>query len=272
MKSENYWKVHFLKALNDTLKDFAKPSKTIIIFIIAIIFIGSVLGFTFDEIFIRIIFPIGGLMFLFLYIFCSNWMSISKRYYEENILLKEQQEPKLQIEFHENNSSYCHDEAHENKNPNTEHIYDSFERVWRISIYNDSPVTTIKDVKAKLTVEWANDREVTLKFTDNNVQPYWRSVDIAPGERIFIDVLEWFMQRVKEDKLRFDICHIEIDRNYTRSPQCCYYTDKGDSKIKIVVFGKDIPSQSRYFMVGAKNKDDTIDKIYMWEVKEAINS
>ncbi len=99
MESENYWKDHLLKALNDTLKDFVKPSKNIIIFIIAIIFIGSALGFTFDEIFIRIIFPIGGLVFLFLYIFCSNWMNISKGYYEENILLKEQQNPKLQIGF-----------------------------------------------------------------------------------------------------------------------------------------------------------------------------
>ena len=36
MKSENYWKTHFFEALNDTLGDFAKPSKTIIIFIIAI--------------------------------------------------------------------------------------------------------------------------------------------------------------------------------------------------------------------------------------------
>ncbi|MBO1225086.1 MAG: hypothetical protein JYX80_11725 [Candidatus Scalindua sediminis] len=180
-------------------------------------------------------------------------------------LLEERQRAKLIMEFYENSPSYCHDEFQENKNPNTEHIYDFFKRVWRISIYNDSSVTTIKDVKVKLTVEGANDREVILKFADNNTQPYWRFVDIAPEERVFIDVLEWFMQRVKEDKLRFDICHIEVDRNYTRSPQCCYYTDKGDSKIKIVVFGKDIPSQSRYFMVGARNNDNTINKICMWE-------
>ena len=277
MESRKYHKIRVSRAWNDTWK-FIKEQKALEIPIISVAtIVNCIVANKYYDILMALSYEVVALFIICLFLFL--WKSlrvVPECIYEEKEtdiktkdktieLLKERQSPKLIMEFYENSPSYCHDEFQENKNPNTEHIYNRFERVWRISIYNDSSVTTIKDVKVKLTVEGANDREVILKFADNNTQPYWRSVDIAPEERVFVDVLEWIMQRVKEDNLRFDICHIEVDRNYTRSPQRCYHTDKGDSKIKIVVYGKDIPSQSRYFMVGAKNKDDTIDKICMWE-------
>ncbi len=277
MEPSKYHNIRRSRAGKETWK-FIKEQKALEIPIISVAtIVNCIVANKHYDILMALSYEVGALFIICLVLFL--WKSlrvVPECIYEEKEtiiktrdktieLLKERQSPKLIMEFYENSPSYCHDEFQENKNPNTEHIYDFFHRIWRISIYNDSPVTTIKDVKVKLTVEGSNDREVILKFADNNTHPYWRFVDIAPEERVFIDVLEWFMQRVKEDNLRFDICHIEVDRNYTRSPQRCYHTDKGDSKIKIVVYGKDIPSQSRYFMVGAKNKDDTIDKICMWE-------
>jgi hypothetical protein len=277
MEPSKYHNIRRSRAGKETWK-FIKEQKALEIPIISVAtIVNCIVANKYYDILMALSYEVGALFIICLVLFL--WKSlrvVPECIYEEKEtiiktrdktieLLKERQSPKLIMEFYENSPRYCHDEFQENKGTNTEHIYNRFYRIWRISIYNDSPVTTIKDVKVKLTVEGANDREVILKFADNNTQPYWRFVDIAPEERVFIDVLEWFMQWVKEDKLRFDICHIEVDRNYTRSPQCCYYTDKGDSKIKIVVFGKDIPSQSRYFMVGARNKDDTIDKICMWE-------
>ncbi|MFQ5962770.1 MAG: hypothetical protein ACE5KZ_00620 [Candidatus Scalinduaceae bacterium] len=278
MESRKYHKIRLLRTKNE-IWEFFKEKK---LYEIATIIIGTIINGILVanknyNILMSLLYEFIGVIIMFGVLFL--WKSlrlVPEDIYEEQQdiinskqqtieFLEEQQKPKLRIDFSENNPSYCHDTFQKNKNPNTKHIYDRFERVWRISIHNDSSVTTIKDVKAKLIVEGTTGREEILKFTDNNVQPYRRSVNIAPGECIFVDVLEWYMAGKEEDSLSFDICHIEVDHNYTRIP-VRYSTDNGDLKIRIEVFGENIPCQSKCFMVGAKNKDSTIDKIYMWSV------
>ncbi len=263
MESENYWKDHLLKALNDTLKDFVKPSKNIIIFIIAIIFIGSALGFTFDEIFIRIIFPIGGLVFLFLYIFCSNWMNISKRYYEENILLKEQQNPKLQIGFDLKKFPSCLDDTSNiYEHPQTgEPVNVAFSQKWRIFVYNSSPIETIKNVEVKLAEidkclpEQDSKLPVHLKLM-HDTEPYKYLFDINPKSRRFFDVIECFMKStVQINRNHFVIQHIE-----EVYPYLDFDIDKDPYKITIEVEGNNITCEPKDFMIGLRN-----DAIKMWE-------
>ncbi len=254
MKSENYWKAHHLKAWNDTLKDFVKPSKNIIIFIIAMIVIGFVLGFTVDEIFIRIIFPIGGLMLLFLYIFCSKWMNISKRYYEENILLKEQQNPKLQIEFVENTPPYIDDKVIQIKG----NKFCLDERLYRISIKNKSNSKTIEDVRVELInidecpSECASKLPVNLKFMHDS-RPYKYSVDVHPNEYVFVDVVVGILDRAKQEMYMYGICSIKEEVSF-RLP-----INEKDHRITIEAKGKDNICERKCFMIGLKGK-----KIRMW--------
>ncbi len=254
MKSENYWIAHFFEALNDTLGDFAKPSKNIIIFIIGIIIIGFALGFTFGEIFTRIIFPIGGLMLLFSYIFCNKWMNISKRYYQENILLKEQQSPKLLIEFDENDPPYIDDDIIQIKG----NKFCLNERLYRISIKNISNSKTIEDVSVKLTnidecpSGYAGKLPVNLKFMHDS-KPYKYSVDVHPEDRVFVDVVIGVMDREKQKMYMYGVCSIK-DKSSFRLP----INEKGH-RITIEAKGKDTICEPKYFMIGLKNK-----KMIMW--------
>ncbi len=186
--------------------------------------------------------------------------------------LEEKQKAKLIIEFDETSSDYRREISQKSTNPNTAYIYDRFELTWCISIYNESPIVKIKGVKAKLTIVGTDSKKATqLKFTDYNDKPYLRSIDISPKDREFVDVINWFMVHGKEkEDLRCDICNIELDHNYTRIP-VSFYVGEDDCKIKIEVFADNAPPVSRYFIIGVRNDDNTINKIYMEKVQEIAN-
>lgn len=191
---------------------------------------------------------------------------LMKRISEGEQALEERQKSELWIDFNKTSPDYRKEISQKNTNPNTAHIYDLFELTWQISIRNKSAVT-IKGVKAKLTVIESDSKKAThLKFADYNDKPYPRTVDISPGDSEFVEVVNWFMAhgKEKEDKLRCDICNIELDHNYTRI-HAFFYVGKKDCKIKIEVFADNALPVSKCFNIGIRNNDNTINKICMWE-------
>lgn len=244
MKSMKYLKIHFLEVLKDTMIKIYKPSKTVIISIIAIIIVGGLLGYGFHDTFKSVIFPLTGLVLLFLYIFCGNWMNVSKNFYEENLSLKEQQKSKLEIDFDENNPKYLY-EANECDGE----TYASQLAIYRIFIRNTSQTQTINDVEVRIISiencpEWLKGKTPINLNYDKKEHFY-----IHPGKDQPVGVVKYEYDS-RPDEKQFAFC----SNKRLQIPS-------GNFKIKIEVSGKDIPCKSKDFTVTLKYDECEIKKM-----------
>jgi Ca2+/Na+ antiporter len=267
-----YFKEHIAETINSTKISLKKKLTLPIIMIIVPAIIGFFINNTYlIKVFISILCGFGGLVsycfLVFLFHLFKTPIDIYKKDKEAIKSLEGKQKTKLIIEFDRTSKDYRKEISQKNTNPNTRHIYDCFELTWQISIRNKSTVATIKGVKAKLAVVGSDSKKAThLKFADYNDKPYPRSVDISPTDSEFVEVINWYMVhgKEKEEKLECEVCNIELDHNYNRIPSF-FYVGKNDCKIKIEVLADNAPSVSKYFNIGIRNNDNTINKICMWE-------
>lgn len=100
--------------------------------------------------------------------------------------LKRKEEPQLMMEFDPiHNSSYLH----------VGRCTGGFFRLFRISLFNDSH-TSVENAQIKLeqvhvSQELMGVLPFCLHFKDDNNPPYQKSVTIGPGDRVFVDVVQW---------------------------------------------------------------------------------
>ncbi len=190
-------------------------------------------------------------------------------------LLEEQQKPKLEIRFDENNPRYANDTCKWSKNEQTgEIICIEASHTYRISIYNSSK-TTIEDVEAKLdkinSVVHPSGHKIPMyesimpvhfKFT-NDKKPYKTSCEIHPDDDKTVDIIACFMISVQVKNDHFVFQYIEDVYPYLQ-----FDIDKDDFEITIKVTGRNVTCEPRSFMIGLRE-----GKLLMWQInQDAINS
>ncbi len=262
MRSENYWIDHFLEALNNTLSFFKESKRFDFVLVIAVALRETSKGIELNQIIkpcldgvVKLIIAFG-IIFLWKFISAQEHTNKKKQgiidSLQKNIeSLKKQQEAKLRIGFDPTSQKYC----------------DKYSQVdgqtWRISVHNESAIVPIKNVTVMLTeiyegISLLDSKEVCLKYTDHNYKPYPRHIDINAVGKEYVDVFEWIIDK---ENPRFDICHVEIDRNH-RVSHLCYYIAEDNFRIKIEVTGAGVSPISQFFTI-SKRKNRDKDFIYM---------
>lgn len=165
----------------------------------------------------------GSLLILFLIIFLIKSVQTHSHIYNEqqNTIesLKEQQIPKLQIKFNDDNG-YIYDEYGDYGVKIGRQIS---ERIFRVRIDNLSKPQAIDGVEVMLTdIDKCTSIEkgklpVHLKLR-NDTTPYKDSFTIPISGYKFFEVIEAFFDVGNRKMCEFIICHIEQKNNYTKIP------------------------------------------------------
>lgn len=261
MESEKYWKYHLSRTWEDTKEELRKH-RTLEIGIAVGTFIIIVIKYLFfdnrvAQAMLELSGLIGTLAIAFLVIFLIKSHKSSEDIFTEGQkalssseekakFLEEQQKAKLEIIFNETSKDHCSEYVQNNG------------QMWGISVRNESPITSIKNVTVKLTevyegLSLVDDRKVCLEFARHDRQ---RSVDICAKDEEPVKVFRWMKDVGIEKKSTFYICHIE-----NVYPHLIFDVDKDDYKIKIVAFGDGTSPKSTYFKIGLKD-----GMITMWPV------
>ncbi len=188
-----------------------------------------------------------------------------KRVFKENQVLKEQQKPKLRIDFNENDTGYFYESDNFKKVFSLKTLTarclnrEKYFQLYRISIYNPSKDVTIKDVSATLNIpdncpeDLSGKLPVYLHFM--NEEPYKKAIDIPPLSRRFTDVIMWQLLP-RQGTPELAIYHAVENLNIVIP----IYDNKQAYEIKVEVSGEDAKCESKCFFIGLKDKESIFNK------------
>jgi hypothetical protein len=285
MESRKYHKIRLSRAGNDTWK-FLKEQKALEIPIISVAtIVNCIVANKYYDILVALLYEFVALFIMCVFLFLWKSMrSVPERIYEEQQetinskqktieSLEERQKPKLIIEFDENDPRYFYEEKSENT------VFGKYNsKKYRISVYNTSSTTTIKNVKVRITeIEKCSERLTNTIDIDKcleklrgnlpiNLQ-HDHAINIPSHTNEFFDVVWHYMYTKRGEpvyKYYFYKPMISAARDALSLPISANY------KIKIEVVGEDTPCKSKNFMVGGKvineGKDDEKFEKCMWPV------
>ncbi len=274
METEKYWKYHLSRAWTGTKKELNKHRYIeigiavggSIFIVIKYLFFDSMLKQTIIEFsgLIGTLF-IAFMAILFInrhkaseYIFAEGQKALSSLK-EEVKFLKEQQKPKLEIRFDEDDPRYIDDTSKWTENAQTgERTCLEISHVYRIAVHNSSE-TTIENVQVQLDkinlIVYPSERKepryesklpIHFKFT-NDKEPYDKSTEINPGDDKFVDIVACFMKsvRIKNNHFIFQC----IEDVY---PYLIFDIDEDSFEITIKITGRNVTCKPRKFMIDLK--------------------
>jgi hypothetical protein len=198
----------------------------------------------------------------------ENELFLRSRLEEEKATLEKQLQPKLEIEFNENEPGYFHESPFFRSEPPIEEILKSPReklkdwRLCRISVKNLSKAYTIRNVEVKLLhiekcpAQLEGKLPLRLHFMHDNDRPFKHSIDINPGSPQFIDVIAWTWNVPASGPPEFTIYHSEtgVDASIP--------VDK--YKLTIEVSANNAMAISKKFWVGMRSGREVEGEISLW--------
>jgi hypothetical protein len=146
--------------------------------------------------------------------------------------------------------------------------------------YSDSSSVAVKNVEVKLTeiiplpYELEGKLALNLHYMHDNTHPYKRFEDINPGDRKFIDVVQWIWDRKDDPYYCIYASNENIDTRFPVYETKFAHKNGGGEYdfinervgemnyiIKIEVTAENSKSVCKKFCFGLKNK-----KLYLWSV------
>lgn len=184
--------------------------------------------------------------------------------------IKELKTPLLEIEHDENDEINYHYSSIDLPIPLKKLLdeHPTLEQVWRlcrIAIHNLSPVKTIKNIEVKLIdIEPESLRgkpELHLQFTHNKEEPLLQSIDLNPGARQFVDIVQYIYLNGRSPFYMITTSEKHVNTEISLMMDSHY-------KTIIEVTAENTPKISKGFYFGLIAKGNKDKKLWMWSAND----